>query len=267
MTFTCYWKTPDNARHGGEIEARDREEAFALLRTRGIRAIKMEPKGWETGRGYRGVRRRVVVLGVAAAAALGAGVAWWLAWRGERLARYTVITPQGPVTCMVAAPLPRQQIPGDRGRIDTARTAAFSLDAERFLACFAEPGRTVSLKARPTAQEFDAALRVPIRIASTDFTEAVDLKRIVTGMKREMRAYLAGCGTVAGYLAELENRQRLEVSYRESAAKRLSAMMPKEGSAYSYWLKANSQLKSMGIYELPLPEPLRNYQRSIDLDK
>ena len=51
------------------------------------------------------------------------------------------------------------------------------------------------------------------------------LKRIVTGMKREMQAYLAGGGTVEGYLTELEKRQRLEISYRDNAERRLNDML------------------------------------------
>ena len=82
-TFVYYWKTPDNARHGGEIEAWDREEAFALLRERGIRAIKVEPKGWETGNGYRGVRKRVVVILMAAAAVVTAAAMFWLGRGGD----------------------------------------------------------------------------------------------------------------------------------------------------------------------------------------
>ena len=31
MTFTYYWKTPDNARHTGEVEAEDREKAQNVL--------------------------------------------------------------------------------------------------------------------------------------------------------------------------------------------------------------------------------------------
>jgi hypothetical protein len=121
-------------------------------------------------------------------------------------------------------------------------------------------------------------LREPIRIASTDFTEVVDLKRIVTGMKREMRAYIAGGGTVEGYLAELEKRQRLEISYRENAEKRLAEMLngqdahspsgqPSLKAAYAYWLKANAQLQAMGIYPLMLPDALRSYQMSLDIEE
>ena len=116
-------------------------------------------------------------------------------------------------------------------------------------------------------------MREPIRIASTDFTEVVDLKRIVTGMKREMKAYLAGGGTVEQYLAELEKRQRLEISYRERAEQKLGEMLAGARdarpcqAAYAYWLKANAQLQAMGIYPLPLPDALRSYQMNLDIEE
>ena len=130
-------------------------------------------------------------------------------------------------------------------------------------------------------------------------------------MKREMRAYIAGGGTVEQYLAELEKRQKLEVSYRERAEQKLNDMLngqdarspsatggtpvvpdaakmaaPHTGgtpvigqdarspggrnslkTAYDYWLKANAQLQAMGIYPLALPDVLRSYQMSIDIDE
>ena len=190
----------------------------------------------------------------------------------------------------------------------------FRFAAERWLARYAEPGRqppatggtpvsdaakmaaphagdapaeAVALVAtdgrdgspsRPSQADFETALREPIRIASTDFTEVVDLKRIVSGMKREMRAYIAGGGTVEQYLAELEKRQRLEISYRENAEKRLAEMLNGQDArspggrdslkaAYAYWLKANAQLQAMGIYPLALPDALRSYQMSLDIDE
>ena len=134
-------------------------------------------------------------------------------------------------------------------------------------------------------------------MASTDFTEVSDLKRVVAGLKREMRAYLAGGGTVEQYLAELAKRQRLEISYRENAEQKLTAMLEsaRQGAgktasaqqqgagvtanvqqqgteaalrkAYDYWLKANASLKSMGIYELPLPDALQAYQAGLDIEE
>ena len=238
-----------------------------------------------------------------------AAIVW--RWAGARVARpYRVWTPQGPVTYAVGAPLPRQTIPGDRRRIEgaiavpdrrqdggppcEAGQGVFRHAAERWLARFAEPGRQPHAtggteanppsrdglartrpvaSAPPAAVDFEAALREPIRIASNDFTEVVDLKRIVTGMKREMKAYLGGGGTVEQYLAELEKRQRLEISYRERAEQKLGEMLAGARdarpcqAAYAYWLKANAQLQAMGIYPLPLPDALRSYQMGLDIEE
>lgn len=280
--FVYYWKTPDNARHEGEIDAPDREVAFARLRERGIRAIKVEPKGWETGHGYRGVRKRAVAACLIAAVAVTGVVAFWGGTRSAAPGEGVVVidTPQGPVTSQVAQPLARQQIPGDRFRLTHLPTNLFNSAAEMMLARYAEPGRPFGDVPFVATNEFAAALKEPIRIASNEFTEYVDLKRIVTGMKREMKAYLAGGGTVEQYLAELTKRQRLEIAYREKAERRLEELLPAKpaaktggasssdalSAAYAYWLKANAQLKSMGIYELPLPDELRTYQQTVDLD-
>ena len=262
MKFTYTYRSSDGQRHTAEIEAESRDAAFARVRTElGIKPIKVTVAEGESGAGRaanvsaapRGGVWRLVAAAVLFAAVLG-GVVWWMrrpnrepqTANGEQPAAsqdqpITVATPQGPVTLSVATPLPRQAIPGDRQRIADA-AAAFKHPAEAWLARFAEPGRkppatggtTVVPDAakmaaphtsRPSSADFETALREPIRIASTDFTEVVDLKRIVTGMKREMRAYLAGGGTVEGYLAELEKRQRLEISYRDNAERRLNDML------------------------------------------
>ena len=177
----------------------------------------------------------------------------------------------------------RQAIPGDRQRIEGARNGIFTNAAERLLARFAEPGRAVAAPEgeKPTEADFEAALREPIRVASSELTEHIDLKRIVSGMKREMRAYLAGGGTVEQYLAELEKRQKLEVSYRERAEQKLNELLSAANGqdtrspsgrdslkvAYAYWLKANAQLQAMGIYPLALPDTLRSYQMSLDIEE
>ena len=288
MTFTYTYRSSDGQRHTAEIEAESRDAAFARVRAElGIKPIKVVAAGdfnAEAQRhgGYRPIVPYVLLVVFVLSAV---GVALWWMRRDGGIApyRFTVNTPQGPVTYTAAAPLPRQAIPGDRARIEAARETAFKSPAERLLARFAEPGRMVENGfSSPAHEDFKACLREPIRIASTDFTEVVDLKRIVTGMKCEMRAYLAGGGTVAQYLAELKNRQRLEISYRERAEQKLDAMLRKHDSspgqaiqqsnnnalrdAYAYWLKVNASLKSMGIYELPLPDALYGYQSGLDLE-
>ena len=319
MRFAYTYRSSDGQRHTAEIDAESRDAAFAKVRAEfGIKPIKVTAIG-EGARGQDNQdnrdsqdRRRMPilgVLGVLGVLAILAVLAW--RWAGARDARpYQVMTPQGPVTYTVATPLPRQAIPGDRRRIEQAvaqerdppDAGATSCDppvfahaAERWLARYAEPGRGAqagpgagnglartrsAASAPPSAADFEAALREPIRIASTDFTEVVDLKRIVAGMKREMRAYLAGGGTAEQYIAELEKRQRLEISYRERAEQRLNELLKEQkgdgrrqdgGSpykaAYAYWLKANAQLQAMGIYPLALPDALRSYQMNLDIDE
>ena len=276
MRFAYTYRSSDGQRHTAEIDAESRDAAFAKVRAElGIKPIKVvateEPPPQVTPKRVpsRVLLAACIVLFVAIGVAV---VAYRFGTRrnddnGESV---TVIsTPQGPVTSRVAEPLPRQAIPGNRQRIETARDTAFTNAAERLLARFAEPGRAVAAlhDERPTEAEFAACLRDTTRTASTDFTEVVDLKRIVAGMKREMRAYLAGGGTAEQYLSELAKRQKLEVSYRENAEKRLEGMLSKPKEAYAYWLKANASLKSMGIYELPLPPALHGYQAGLDLDE
>ena len=101
--------------------------------------------------------------------------------------------------------------------------------------------------------------------------------------------HATGGGTVDGYLTELEKRQKLEFSYRERAEQKLNELLAavngqadrstgddghdkrdppnKLKTAYAYWLKANAQLQAMGIYPLALPDVLRSYQMSLDIEE
>ena len=327
MRFIYTYRSSDGQRHTAEIEAESRDAAFAKVRTElGIKPIKVVAAEGESGAlGDRALPygrdkrdrslRKLWGAAILAAAilAVAIGVWWWFAVPAERMPNwdspmqgvgvFTVDTPLGTVTYAEAQTLERQMIPGSRDRIEEAkaRDGVFRFAAEKWLARFAEPGRISFIAinemnggkspARPSEAEFAACLKEPIRIASTDFTEVVDLKRIVTGMKREMNAYLAGGGTVEGYLAELEKRQKLEVSYRERAEQKLNELLatangqaarstgdggrdkhvPPAGdalkAAYAYWLKANAQLQAMGIYPLALPDALRSYQMSLDIEE
>ena len=273
MRFTYTYRSSDGQRHTAEIDAPSRDEAFAAIRREmGVKPIKVVAADGSRANGeVRGVRRRAAAL-LAVASAVAAGlVAFWLGRRVGGSAPYSVDTPQGPVTFTVAAPLPRQAIPGSRLRIEGAPTNLFCHAAEFVLARYAEPGRDARARASsaptPGEEEWRRCLREPVRIASNDLTEHADLKRIVAGMKREMRAYLDGGGTVEGYMSELERRQRLEASYRDAAERRLAGMLGRPEEAYAYWLKANASLKSMGIYELPLPDALRRCQAGLDIDE
>ena len=277
MRFTYTHRSSDGERHAAEIEAESRDAAFAKIRSElGIKPIKVTATGdaGESQPPAPGKRFPVRVLPWAVGAVFAVvGVVYWLrSARSDGNGNVDVVvmhTPQGPVTLQAAEPLPRQAIPGNRQRIEGDRDSVFTNAAERLLSRFAEPGRAVAAPAdtKPTEAEFRACLREPVRVASNELTEHIDLKRIVSGMKREMRAYLAGGGTVDGYLTELEKRQRLEISYRKSAEEKLESLLKDPKAAYAYWLKANAQLQAMGIYPLVLPDALRSYQMSLDIEE
>ena len=280
MDFVYYYKTSDGIRHEAEVTAPSRDDVFAELRRQGIRPIRVVEKNPEPQK--RGVGKRYVVLAVVLTALASAVVFWGIASHVKDVqpVEQTEVYAVGGVVSS-ATSLPRQRIVGDRYRLENAPTNLFSHVAEAFLARFAEPGRVVS-NMELTAEiesDFPAALKNQIRVAKGELTEYIDLKRIVTGMKKEMSAYLAGGGTAREYVVELVKRQKMEISYRDKAAQRLeellkvsqgkqtaSSVNAQFSTAYAYWLKANASLHAMGIAPLELPNELHAYQMTLDID-
>ena len=172
-------------------------------------------------------------------------------------------------------PLPRQEIHGNRRRLEIAPTNLFDTAIETYLSKFSEPGRQVTGVDSPPdddlrVKELLAVLDVPIHFADDEYTEFVDLKRITAGIKKEMADFIRGGNTPGEYFKALEERQRIEVSHRAKAEKRLKEMVStsaEPAQAYDFWLKANAQLQSMGIYPLPLPDTLRDYQFNLNIDE
>ena len=258
------------------MNAASRDDVFRELRKQGIKAIKVVAADGSKANGeVRGIRRRVLIASIGAVAVIVGGAAFFLGRTVPEPVPEFVQTPQGPVRIHQATSIPRQVIVGSRDRIEKLPEGFFQSKAEAFLARFAEPGRPYSAPECdwPTRKEFEAVLQRPIRYAENDLTEHIDLKRIVTGIKREMREYLRGGGLVSGYIKELIKRQDLEISYRVKADQQIKSLLSNQiggrnqssQKAYDYWLKANAQLQSMGIFPLPLPSKLSEYQMSFDI--
>lgn len=267
MEFAYIYRTSAGERLEATIEAPDRDAAFEALRSQGIRPIKVVAKDGSKANGEPARMRLWPFAVLAAALVVGIGVSFYV---GRRSSGMVVVTPDGTeIKTSVATPLERQRIPGDRQRIDKAR-GEFAFAAERVLARFAEPGRSHAV-ADLSADDWAECLKTPIKIASTDFSETIDLKRIVACMKRELSAYIAAGGTWNEYLAELAKRQKLESSYRENAERKvnesLSGEKPDLAKAYDLWLKANAQLEAMGIYPIAIPDALRGYQMNVGLEE
>ena len=266
MRYSYAYKTKDGTRHEATMVAESREEVFVRLREQGVKAIKVVAADGSKANGeIRGVRKRVVIAAVLATAVL-AGGAVFLAF--NRLAGESDETYRENV----AVPLPRQEILGDRKRIEVLPSEVGQSPVDAFLAKFAEPGRPFSAPQDtwPSREAFEEAFHNPLKVSEKDFTEQIDLKRMIEGMKREMKKYLRCGGLVSGYIRELIKRQNTEIAYREKAEKKLFELLAQKGgrqAAYDYWVKANAQLQSMGIYALPLPNRLSQMQSAIDLDE
>lgn len=279
MKYIYAYKTSGGTRYEASMEAPSRDDVFSSLRKQGIKPIKVVAEDGSKANGERrGVRRRVVA-GLAVAVAVLAGVAVYI---GRGSSAGGGAAPGGKT--YEARPIERQAIPGDRAKVVRSGTEAFGNRAEQFLARFAEPGRMFIAPECdwPKKAEFEAVLNAPVMVRENDFTETVDMKRIVAGIKREMSDYLKGGGLVSGYIRELIKRQQTEIKQREDIEKRLGEMLapPSVGmstdagqvldnqqkSAYEFWLRANAQLQSLGIYAIPLPDKLRHYQLSHGLE-
>lgn len=249
------------------MNAECRDDVFRELRKQGIKAIKVVAADGSKANGeIRGVRKRVLAASVICAAI----VAGLLAYFAPRGTHKNLPTSE-------AKPLPRQEIKGDRERVKLAADG-FTNKAEAFLARFAEPGRAFTAPEIdwPTRADFEAVIGKPIKFTSDEFTEQIDLKRIVEGLKAELSAYLKGGGYLSGYMKDLITRQKMEIEQRdkfdEKVKSQIDAYLKASGKdaerrlqeAYDYWLKANAQLQSMGIYPLPLYSVLKNCQMSFD---
>ena len=277
----CYaYKSSDGVRHEAEIDAASRDEAFEILRKDGIRPIKVVAADGSKANGevrVLGIPRKVVFGAVVMTAVAAAAITWIAGKHGRNANMPTTpaVPAQGGMLRRVAMPLPRQEIHGNRRRLEIAPTNLFDTAIETYLSKFAEPGREVTGVDSPpdddlSVKELLAVLDVPIHFADDEYTEFVDLKRITAGIKKEMADFIRGGNTPGEYFKALEERQRIEVSHRAKAEKRLKEMVStsaEPAQAYDFWLKANAQLQSMGIYPLPLPDTLRDYQFNLNIDE
>lgn len=248
------------------MDAESREAVFSSLREKGIKAIKVTAADGSKANGeIRGVRKRMVAA-IAGLTALAGG-----------LIVYLLAVGGGPdIVLTEARPLPRQEVLGDRSRIEGVARELFATDAECFLSRFAEPGREFVAPESdwPDEASFGRAFEHPVMCRSNDFTEHIEIKRIVEGLKREAQEYLSSGGTAKGYVTELIRRQQIEIDARRRAEERLSDMLKdilpddddeRMRSAFEFWLSANEELRDMGIYPVKKPQALFFYSgRKLD---
>ena len=208
MKFLYEYRTSDNIRHKGTIKAPDREAAFALLKSRGIRpgSVTDAPGLFNTLLGHGKRWMAITALSVALAAAV--------------FGYFRTTTAVRPIKTPInaATPAPRHFVKMDAGEADM-----LSDPGERYLAAFALPGKLLQVPIVST-EELQACLDKPVIINESDSEQLRELKSIVAGMKDDLRAYLASeYGTAKSYILRLEERQTMEADYRMSVLQRYRA--------------------------------------------
>ena len=248
MKYTYAYKTSDGTRHEASIEAASRDTAFAVLRERGIRPIKVVAADGSKANGeVRGIRRRVAVSIVVLVAVVAGGVAYFVGTRSGD---------SGDVPSFEAEQT-RRQVIGDTAVVDkgilTGWSEVFPEEGERFFASFAIPGVKAGQR-NTTVEELNAALGRKVAASPDDGMEARQIKSMVEGMKHEARAYIAAGGTIVEYGKRLTERQDAEIAIYERAKADFEAAKKtkSDDDLVAYWESLNDRLRNLGIKLLPL---------------
>ena len=245
MKYTYAYKTSDGTRHEDSMNANSRDEVFAELRKRGIKAIKVVAADGSKANGeMRGIRKRAVAA-LVAFVALGVGVIAYFG--GTRTGGN--FAPSEP---SFTTDQDRRQIIGDTATIEkgihNGWSDVFELEGERFLASFAIPG--VKAGQRNTSEkEFQAALDDRCEVKPTDSLEVQQIKAMVEGMKNEARRYIAAGGSIVEYGKRLTERQDAEIVIynRVKADLDKARKTMKDEEFMTYWEKRNEELRNLGI--------------------
>ena len=207
MKFLYRYQDRERGVLEGEIAAPSESDAYTALRKSGVRPMKVWLKPGIVNR-LSGISKRwiaILVLG-ALCLVLGAIVL------ANRASYNRTIEQSNNQT--ISYSLPRKQCdPVD---------VVFGFRSEAILARFARPGELVEgVDAAAFASDIHAALKTALAISDADSPAAVEMKRIVIGLKNEVRIALASGEKPETVLARFVERQRMEAEYRKGIVESL----------------------------------------------
>lgn len=224
MRFLYRYQDRERGVLEGEIAASSESDAYAVLRKSGVRPMKVWPAP--------GVLNRISSIGKRGATIILLALAVLLSVVYLIRARNEVKVVRGELQSAVR-PLSRRQV-----QVDVFR---FQFRSENALVGFARPGDSSRI---PTLEEFSsdlvAALRSRVGIEEGEDDGVVELKKVVAGLKEEVRIAMASGETVSAAYERMVARQRMEHEYRESAVRRVAQGASDIGSV-------NGVLSTMGF--------------------
>lgn len=259
MKYAYAYKTSDGTRHEEAVDAPSREAAFAALRKRGIRPIKVVAADGSKANGeVRGGRGRAAVAAALSVVAAVGGLAYW---GGTRSAASG--TDGGRARQDASLPFltdrTRRQVIGDAAVVErgirTGWSDVFASEGDRFLASFAIPGTKAGVR-NTTEEALKRALDEPAAPSGGDALEARQIRAMVEGMKREARAYLAAGGTLVGYGRRLAERQDAEIAVLRRAEEEIREARRSldEAAFLRLYEQRNDELRNLGIRPVTLDE-------------
>jgi hypothetical protein len=229
-------------RHESVFFPKTREEVFVALRSKGIKPIKV----WPIYSRFH-VPKSIMLIGILVVA-LGASLYYSFLKTENKQKNNINISP-------------RHQIYGDPARMEEMESSGYqnilSTPGDRFLAAYAIPGKPISneglISPKKAKEILSAIIDNDLQILETDISEVVELKKILNGMKRELRIYLSdGVGTIESYVIRLRERQAEEIRIYERVKQELETV-----SDLKIREQRNEALRAMGLKTIPRPRRLR----------
>ena len=255
MKFRYGYRTKDNEKVEGVISATSREDVYAQLRREGRKPYMVEPLPGLLNR-LSGISKRwlaiVILAGVCVALAIAVG-------------RVVLNAPQpSAVEASLDSPIRRQPI-GDAAIIDKGIREGwadvFTLEGDLFLASFAVPGTPPAIRSTTEEKVREALDNEPSKHPNLPniqtSLEARQIRAMVSGMKQELREFIADGGTIKQYGKRLVQRQEAELGYYHRAKAELDrAIAEKRGEDTINALveKHNAALRKIGVKLLVLPD-------------
>ena len=265
MKFLYEYRTSDNVRQSGVIRASTRDAAYAQLREKGIKPTRVtDAPGFLNklfGRGKRWMAIGVLsaVCGVLSFVFLVPDLA--LPENSALRALHSALISHSALRTPHSA-LPRAQIYGDpeilRQLAESGWREVFPQGGDQLLAAFAQPGVEVDsfyrMPQRGAAEfvelcgrQLESVAASEVAVADEDGDEVRTMKRIVAGMKEELREYLADGGTAEKYYRRLLARQEEEARLRQRVITEVNSEIERGGDAKALLRERNSELRTMGI--------------------
>ena len=232
MKYHYFYQTSKNENRDGFVKAKNRADAYAILRKQGIRPYRLlgdDPVNWQPW--------CVGLVFLAMVAAF-----FFLLFLGN----------DNSFAAKMA--IRRQQLVGEDAvlskGLETGWIDYLPTSLDRYLAAYAQPG-WIALPPDFTSDEisrFKDDLSVELISSENDPKIVALLKSIILSMRQELREYLDKGGSVVDYLKLLDERQDREISMRRQAREAVESAP--ESMKARLLMNHNLFLREMGLAEL-----------------